>query len=97
MNRTFVLLAAATLLSSAPVSADLLAEAKALGNVCERANGYLSAFPDAPGEVQAEVNEENKRRKEEYEKIANETGEAVEKIAESKGGEIREKSPGYAC
>ncbi len=89
----FVLL----LLSTFALAEISLDDAKAKGIVGEDSTGYLAAVVSAPSrEIRSLINEVNKRRREEYERIADANNvqlEDVEKLAAKKAFE--KTSPGH--
>lgn len=72
-----------------------LDEAKAKGQVGEKASGYLGAVTGGNAEVQALVSDINQKRKQAYEEIAKRNGTSVNSV-ESLAGEkaIQNTKPG---
>ncbi|MBK8161156.1 MAG: YdbL family protein [Rhodospirillaceae bacterium] len=69
-------------LASAPAHADAFDDARAAGQVGERADGYAAVVdPAAPANVKNLVNDINAKRRAAYQKIADEKGVPIEQIA----------------
>ena len=69
-------------LTTMPVSAADLAQAKAAGLVGELMNGYLGLInPNAAGDVKALVNSINAQRQAEYQRIATKNGVSADEVA----------------
>jgi uncharacterized protein len=69
-------------LTTVPVAAADLAQAKASGLVGEQMNGYLGLVnPDAPDDVKALVNSINAQRQAEYQRIAAKNGVPPDEVA----------------
>ena len=63
-----------------PAWALSLEEAKAKGQVGEKASGYLGAVPGGNAEVQALVSEINQKRRQAYEEIAKRNGTSLNSV-----------------
>lgn len=69
-------------LATLPAHADALDDARASGQVGERADGYVAVVdPAAPANVKNLVNDINAKRRAAYQQIAGEKGVPVEQIA----------------
>ena len=79
-----------------PAWALSLEEAKAKGQVGEKASGYLGAVSVGNADVQALVNDVNQKRKQAYEDIAKRNGTSLSSV-ETLAGEkaIQNTQPGH--
>lgn len=80
-----------------PASAASVGEAKASGQACEQANGYLRATAAASSDVKNLVNNVNEQRKAQYKKIANKNGVEVNQVAKLTAQKLMKNEPQFAC
>ena len=85
------------LLLAAPLSAADLGQAKAAGQVCEQADGFLRVNAGAPGDVQAMANDINAKRRAEYTRIANDNGVEMSQVAKLTAQKVINGAPQFAC
>lgn len=77
-----------------PAHGDALGDAKTLGLVGERADGYVGLVdPNAPAEVKSLVEDVNKRRAHQYEGIAKKNGTNATAVAALAGAKLVARAP----
>ena len=80
-----------------PSAAADLGAAKASGQVCEQADGYLRANAGAPGDVQQMAKNINAKRRAEYDKIAKKNKVTLAQVARLTAEKVINKAPQFKC
>lgn len=80
-------------MAAAPAAAGPLDDAKAGGQVGERADGYLGVVGDAPPPVRALVDDINAKRRAEYQEIARRNGTRLSEVENIVGTRLIQQSP----
>lgn len=93
IRKQFLALCGALLVSVAAWALEL-DQAKSQGLVGEQVNGYLGVVASQPSaEVRALVQDINAKRRQAYQRIANDNGIALEQVAALAGKKAIEKTP----